>query len=349
MQETVGETQAENSSMKDEDPNPEDELETGSEDHWDFQPGNRTAVCLAGEADAYDQCFILFMELSLSSDAADLEEIHGVVDSDGQFTDEIDLDQSPYRVKQQLLKVMSGVDPSQLKDSKNLVNKCKQTINQRDNLSEIGEGLQQDDAEGVESFFKDLLDNEIYPGSNINLTVKIGSNLDPEPTTPEPDEPDEDGEEPEPEDEGPMFLEVVPEVNPARGVPLRELNSGDEIEVRVIGDSVRQLRDQFRSPDEEEGQQLQSKPLYSKLLKIESTGDGDESIFLVKITNEVFGKGTVDANTMVELRREDDIPSHIQIRRSIFKLLIGVLIFVFSASLLILVFPDSFFDLLKFF
>lgn len=352
MQETVEEDQVEAATSEEDEESTDERSLTKPKNHWEYEPGHRTAICLAGEATGYDRQFVLFAEVVLADESISIDDLNGITDESGRFTGRIDLEQPPYDVKEKLIETISGAPPTELKDSKNFVNKCQQILNQRETLSDLGELLYDEDLEGVKSFLLDKFQSEIFPGSELDLTIKIGSNLTPETT----DEPGPDGESvPDAEEEqideeetGPMFLDVIPEVNPSHGVPLHELSEGTEIEVRVVGDSVSELREQFRC-DDETSHEPKSKPLYSKLIDLESSGNSSESRFVVKITNDVYGSGNVDANTMVELRTEDDIPSHIQLRRKILNVLVGLLIFVFSASLLILLFPESFFSLLALF
>lgn len=349
MQETVEEDQVEAPADETEEQSVDRRSLNEPESEWEYEPGRKTAILLAGEAPDYERKFVILAEVILADGSASIEEINGITDENGRFTEGIDLNQPPYDVKGELLETISDAPPTELKDTKNFINKCQQTLNHRETLSDLGDLLHDDDLEGLKSFLWDQFKDEIFPGSELDLTIKIGSNLSPK-ITDEPErnvdtDSDSEVEEAE-EDSGPLFLDVVPEVNPSSGVPLRELGEDKEIEVRVVGDSVNELRDQFRSS--EDSGEPKSKPLYAKLMEVESTGNGAETEFLVKITNEVYGRGTVDPNTMVELRSEEDVPSHIKLRRKILNILVGVLIFVFSASLLILLFPDSFFSLTAF-
>ncbi|MFB6344769.1 MAG: hypothetical protein ABEK50_03220 [bacterium] len=312
---------------------------------WAYETGRPAAIVLAGEAAEYDRHFLLFCIVNPARDTATLDQIEGLAEEEKRLTERIDLNQHPNDVHNQILKASSNATATQQKDSKNFINKCRQTINQQETLSTLGEALSKGETEVVEDLFTDLFRNEIFPGSDLDLNTKIGSNMDGDTIEEDPEQTAETDEEPEEEtqdDNEPLILDIIPEVNPSTGVPLKELKPGTEIEIRVVGDSVDELRDQFQVNDESEEGRRKSKPLYTKLLQVDSSEGEDQAEFLTKITHEVYGKGEVDENTLVQLRREEDMPTHILLRRKILNILLILVAFLFSTSVLILLFPDAF-------
>lgn len=329
---------------------PEPETDTPSGTNLPYDPEEPIRVLFRGHAESYDQSFLVVVDVRRDDSAVVFDELHVLSTRERERLRNVALDLREGEFAEQFSDLINELDETDTKDSANLRNKLERVLRQSGTMESLTEPLFEGDPEEFESTLREFLLNEIFPGSQLELTVRLAPAEDgsePEAESVESDSTEEDDDEEEEDDqESEKLLPVSPEVDPIDGVRLRDLRIGDSFDVRVVGHSVRDLR-----PEYVEGQESaaddQSKLFNAKLVGTEDVPVEGTRKYIVRMTEDIYGRCTLDPTTKVKIRNIEDLSFLLRTRRQIFYVLVVLLIFLFSASLVFFLFPEPLLNLLR--
>jgi hypothetical protein len=113
-------------------------------------------------------------------------------------------------------------------------------------------------------------------------------------------------EEDEGEDEDSLqLLRVSPELDPLDGFALSDLRVGDFFDVRVVGASVRDLRNRYVKGNPQEAKQ--SKIFNAQLVRIQDISLEGVKKYIVQLDQNIYGECILDPATRVKVRSVGDV------------------------------------------
>jgi hypothetical protein len=300
------------SSGSDEDEDPINQLEF--EDPGDYDPKEPVRIFARGYADSYDEWILVVLDVEPNSDEPDLRNLEALsASSPDRFTDLVydgsrDFDQG-------ILNLRNSLDQSELKDSTNFENKMEGLLAQTSTLDNVVSPLFEENLEEFRQGFTDFLIGEVFPGSQLDLHVRAISLEDREEeqeTAPSQDSTEqvtreiEKQEEDEGEDEDSLqLLRVSPELDPLDGFALSDLRVGDFFDVRVVGASVRDLRNRYVKGNPQEAKQ--SKIFNAQLVRIQDISLEGVKKYIVQLDQNIYGECILDPATRVKVRSVGDV------------------------------------------
>jgi hypothetical protein len=233
-----------------------------------------------------------------------------------------------------------------------LENKLKGLLAQTSNLTNLLSPLSEDETDEFRENFTDFLIDEVFPGSQINLHARVVTpekRDEPSESASSEDDRDEDQVEADEEDEegtddSLKLLKVSPELDPLDGFALSDLRAGDAFDVRVVGESVRDLRKQYVDGDPEEAER--SKIFNATLVRVQDVSLGGVKKYIVQLTENIYGECTFDPGTRVKVRQVGDVSFTARIKHRAFYAVLFLFIVVFSLSITFFLIPEPILNLI---
>jgi hypothetical protein len=330
---------------------PEEDDSSDSEDYSipgddQYSAGDPAHVILKGHAESYDQYFLVVFYFVLEDEFVQLENVTAISSEENDIFKKIDDGKEPTELNLRINEVIDTLPENKVKDSHNFRNKLERNLKQNDTIEELYEPLDLGDVEEFRSLFTDILRDQIFPGSKLDVGLKVvspeqGAQDVSEVAEQAVEELEEEPEEAPPEeDESPETLMVSPEYDPVDGVRLEYLTRGSSFYVRVTGPSVSRLKETFVDGDDPE-EAKQSKPLSAELLEVTEAPMKESDRFTVQLGSNLLGKFSANPSTKVQIKNLEELPWHVRFRRQLYYAVALLLIFLFSTSVTFFLFPEA--------
>ena len=332
----------------DEDVDPLEKLEFDEPE--DYTPDESYRIFVRGYAESYDEWFLIVLDAEPDSDEPELQNLDGFSAQDPERFTGLEFDASP-EFDQRLLNLRDSLNQTERKDSKNFENKLNGLLAQTSTLDNLLSPLAEKRMDAFREGFTDFLIDEVFPGSQLNLHARVVTPEQEEPSesdSPEIDregDEDETGEEDEDEtDDSLKLFKVSPELDPIDGFALSDLREGDAFDVRVVGESVRDLREQYVDGDPEEADR--SKIFNATLVRVQDVSLDGVKKYIVQLTENIYGECTLDPETRVKVRQIGDVSFMARIKHRVFYALLFLFILVFSLSITFFLIPEPILNLI---
>lgn len=321
-----------------------------------YEDGNRARVVVRGEAESYDQYFLVAFQVVFQDDRVALEDVSSLSGSEMSILERVDAEGSYADLIRDMTDTINSLSDSRKKDSQNFRSKFERVVREPEKLENLTEPLRDGRLEDFHRTLHEFLLSEIFPGTELRTGSRVLSEQEStsssENTSAESDPDGTDVEslvedsETAKEDDSPKTLELRPEYDPMDGVSLRELEPGDRFDVRVVGNSLYDLRDQYIEGDDPR-EATQSKIINAKLLNVDDAPLKSVRTFVVELSEDARGQFAVDPSAKVSFRNYDDLSAPLKMRQRIRFFLLATMIFLFSVCLMFFVFPDPFLGLVE--
>lgn len=324
-----------------------------------YTPDEPSRIFIRGYADSYDEWFLVVVDAEPAPEKPELLKLYAFSAQDPERFTGLDFDGSE-QFEERLLDLRESLDQTERKDSKNLENKLTGLLSQTNNLNNLLTPLSEQRNDDFRQEIRDFLIDEVFPGSQLNLDVRVVSiekseeSSEPVPPEDEKDEEDdqideeekkEDEEDEEEEDEDSLKLfKISPELDPIDGFALSDLRVGDAFDVRVIGESVRDLRDKYVDGDAEDAER--SRIFNATLVRVQDVSLEGVKKYIVQLNEEIYGECTLDPETRVKVRQVGDVWFLARLKYRIFYALLFVFILMFSGSITFFLFPEPILNLI---
>lgn len=310
-----------------------------------YDPKEPFRVFVRGHAESYDEWFLVVLELDPTPESPELSNLEVLSAQKPDHFTNLGLDNTG-DFGQWILSLRNSLNQTELKDSTNLENKLDGLLSQSSTLGDLLSPLTEEDVESFRDEFIDFLIGEVFPGSQLDLYIYVEPmELEEEGSTdssPESkdagEQKDDDSGESNDQEDSPKLLAISPEVRPTGGIPLADLQEGDAFDVRVVGDSARDLRSRFIDGNPEEAEE--SKIFNARLVRIQDVGIEDVKKYIVQLTEDIYGEFSMDPSTRVKIRSMNDLSFLVRLKYWVFYFLVLVLILLFSLSVMFMLFPE---------
>ncbi len=299
---------------------------------------SRKIVIFRGHSEGYRLAFFGWIRLRIEAENEALERVKIYASEERSRIYELDFD-SPAEAKDAINKRLNQMqDRNDRRDTQQFKNKFRQNFDRSSFVDAAAEALRADEKERFRSIFTGRLEENIFPGSDSQVEVKIynfENNSSPEGKDPVYEKIQEDIEH---------KLEVKPYIQPAGGRRLRNVELNKQILVRVVGDSVSRLNPSLVAEDAPEDSPY-SRPLPVRLAALKVGPSPGTVQFWVNFKEKIYGEGVESENIRVGLYSEEQAEKNgyeelLMVAGSSLLFLFALLFFLFIG------FPQYFFYLI---
>lgn len=322
-----------------------------------YEGGGTARVVVRGRAESYEQYFVVAFQVGFHDDRVELEDLSALAGSDRSILERIDAEESYSKLTGDITTTLNRLSDSRKKDSKNFHSKFERIIREPEKLENLSEPLRDGRLNDFHRKLHEFLLSDIFPGTELRTGSRVLSDGQSEDS---PEKEESSGEEATPsdadsiveeaeqpaEDESPKMLEVRPEYDPMDGVCLRELEPSDRVDVRVVGDSLYDLKDEYI--DGENAREAdRSKIMNAELVEVRDAPLKSVKTFVMKLSTDARGEFAVDPSARVSFRNYDDLSAPLKFRQRLRFFLLATMIFLFLISLVFFAFPEPFLGLVE--
>lgn len=229
-----------------------------------YDPEEPIRILFRGHAESYDQSFVVALHVEFRDDCVFLEDLSALVGSDRSVLDRVDAEAPFSSVIRNITQAINRLSSSKRKDAQNFRNKLERVLHEPEKLEELTEPLRQNRNKDFHDSLHEFLLSEMFPGSELRTGARVlsveGTDYEDQAQKGEDagtGDDQSDGIVAEGEksssDDSPNMLELRPEYDPMDGVSLCQLRPGDKFNVRVVGDSLYDLKAEYLDGEDPAG------------------------------------------------------------------------------------------------
>ncbi|GEM_PF-5731912 len=317
---------------------------------WAYSAGRLAAIVIYCSSQHRKLNVLSVVSLRVDPDMERVENLVVFASEEAEGLESFDFDEQPYRLYQNLkIAVRDAANEKISRDSSRVKNRLEDYFNSSISLRTIAHDLRDNELEPVKEQLSEFIKNSLLGAADCDVKLKILPWKRPEVT----EHSDKQVKEKKTESNGVVsqieanaahLLYVETCIDPLAGQELNDLRLGDEILVRVVGESLERLNSSLI--DEEASKDyLVSRPIPAELAALKLGENRGEIQFWTKFKQRVYGRGVQPDQARVKLHRPSGEENK-TLNFILYFLATFMIVFAIAMFLLFIGVPDLFFALL---
>ncbi len=279
---------------------------------WTYSAGRQAAIVIYCSSEHRKLNVLSVIALEVDPDQEKVNSLVVLAADEAEILDEFDYNEQPYRLYQNLKMAVRDSDDEKIsRDSSRVKKRLEDYFNSSLTLRSIAHDLRENEVETVEEQVREFVKNSLLGAADCEVKLRVSPWRRPEVAeyTERQEEKNNQEEARKPngvvgqiEANAAHLLAVETCIDPLAGQELNDLRLGDEILVRVVGESLESLNSSLIDEEVSEDY-LVSRPIPAELAALKLGDKRGEIQFWAKFKERVYGRGVQPDQARVKLHR----------------------------------------------